>query len=149
MSEARERIIMVALPVEARIKELDQKQAEAVNGAIDSIGTVPGTRIDLPTADPAYPYYALLTSDPDAPVIIHRKTRPDEEGDWLVVSLMTPQQYRQQKEDERSGILADPAVRREIRVAAGTAATVAANTIAENITHGGAVPTTGTAGKSS
>lgn len=136
-------VIMVALPVVERIKELDQRQALAVNRAIDSIVTDPGTVIDLPTGDPANPYRALRSgSGLDAPVIIYRRARKDEDGDFLVVSLMSSEQYRQQRADERSGILNDPAVREEIRVAAGTAATVAARAIPGTPVTGDAAPTT-------
>ena len=143
MSDPEHRIILVALPVVERIRELDPKSAAAVNLAIDSIVTDPGSLIDLPTGDPANPYRALRSSrDPNAPVIIYRRARRDEDGDFLVVSLMSPEQYRQQIADERSGILNDPAIREEIRVAAGTAATVAARAIHGTVTQGGAVPTT-------
>jgi hypothetical protein len=125
MSGAEQRTIMVALPVEERIGKLVNKQAAAVNRAIDRIGTVPGRRIDLPTAPPGTPYYALQTSNPDAPVIIYREMRKEEDGDYLVVSLMTPSQFRQQQEVEESGVLDDPALRQEVRVVANTAATTA------------------------
>lgn len=146
MSEPGQRVIMVALPVVERIRELDPRLAAAVNRAIDRIVTDPGTVIDLPTGNPGNPYRALNTSsrDPNAPVIIYRRARRDEDGDFLVVSLMSPEQYRQQRADEQSGILKDPAVREEIRVAAGTAATVAVRAIpgTATTTQGGAVPTT-------
>jgi hypothetical protein len=130
MSEPGRRIIMVALPVETQLANLpSSEQADAVNDAIDSIGTVPGIPIDLPTADPGHPYQALRTNDPDAPVVIYRKTRPDEEGDFVVVSLMTPEQYTQQKADEKSGLLTQPAVREAIRVTAGAAAQAAVSMV--------------------
>lgn len=69
--------------------------------------------------------------------------RDDEDGDWLVVSLMTPAQYRQQQEVEQSGILDDPAVRQEVKVAADTAATAAVRALPGGVaTQPGAVPTT-------
>jgi hypothetical protein len=144
MSETGQRVIMVALPVEAQIRQLDERQAAAVNRAIDRLGTVQGRRIDLPTADPAYPYYALQAGSSGAPVIIYRQMRLGEGGDWLVVSLMTPAEYRQQIEDEQSGLLRDPAIRQEIRVAAGTAATTAVKAIPAPVngtSAGGATPT--------
>jgi hypothetical protein len=150
MSEARRRVIMVAVPVEERIGELRKTrpaEATAVNGAIDSIGTVAARRIDLPTAPPGTPYYALRTSSPDAPVVIYREMREDEDGDYLVVSLMTPGQYRQQQEVEESGILHDPALRREVRAVANTAATTAVRAIPETPADGGAASTTATANK--
>jgi hypothetical protein len=146
MSEPGRRVIMVAVPVEERIAELRETQsaeAAAVDGAIDRIGIVPGRRIDLPTAPAGTPYYALRTSDPDAPVIIYRQMRKDEDGDYLVVSLMTPSQYRQQQEAEESGILDDPSIRQEVVVVANTAATSAVRAFPGTVTRTqpGAVPT--------
>jgi hypothetical protein len=148
MTMSEQRVIMVAMPVETEIKELEEPQASSVNRAIERIGIIPGEPVDLPTADPARPYYAVHASDPRAPFVIYRQTREGEQGDWLVVSLMTPEEYRQQKADEQSGILNDPAIRQEIRVAAGTAATVAVKALAGTLTatQGGAAPTTGPVG---
>jgi hypothetical protein len=146
MSEPGQRVIMVALPVEERIRELDPRQAAAVNRTIDSIVTDPGIPIDLPTGDPGNPYRAVRSSDPDAPVVIYRRGRRGEDGDFFVVSLMSPEQYRQQKADEQSGILNDPAIREEIRVVASTASSTAVRSISGDITvtpTGGAAPTTG------
>lgn len=144
MSEAGQRTIMVALPVEERIVKLEKAQATAVNRAIDRIGTVPGRRIDLPTAPPGTPYYALQTSNPGAPVVIYREMRKEEDGDYLVVSLMTPGQFRQQQEVEESGILDDPALRQEVRVVANTAATTAVRAIPGTVSQADAAPTAGT-----
>ena len=146
MSERGRRVIMVAVPVEERIAEVEKvrpAEAAAVNRAINSIGTVPGRRIDLPTAPPGTPYYALRTSNPDAPVVIYRELRGDEDGDYLVVSLMTPGQYRQQQEVEESGVLDDPALRQEVRVVANTAATTAVRAMPGTAT-GDAAPTSKT-----
>ena len=146
MSERGRRVIMVAVPVEERIAEVEKvrpAEAAAVNRAINSIGTVPGRRIDLPTAPPGTPYYALRTGNPDAPVVIYRELRGDEDGDYLVVSLMTPGQYRQQQEVEESGILNDPAIRQEVRVVANTAATTAVRAMSGTAT-GDAAPTSET-----
>jgi hypothetical protein len=149
MSEPGRRVIMVAMPVEERVAELEKTQpaeAAAVNSAIDRIGTVLGSRIDLPTAPPGTPYYALPTRNPDGPVIIYRQMRDDEDGDYLVVSLTTPGAYRQQQEAEESGILNDPAIRQEVRVVANTAATAAVRALPEtaDATQSGAAPTTST-----
>ena len=150
MGKPGRRVIMVAMPVDERIAELNKirpAEAVAVNRAIDSIGTVTGRRIDLPTAPSGTPYYALRTGNPDAPVVIYREMRKDEDGDYLVVSLMTPSQYRQQQEVEESGILDDPSIREEVRVVANTAATSAVratahiSTPAVTVTQPGAAST--------
>jgi hypothetical protein len=125
-----------------KVCEAQPAEAVAVNRAIDRVGTVPGRRIDLPTAPRGTPYYALRTSNPDAPVIIYRKMRDDEDGDWLVVSLMTPAQYRQQQEVEQSGYSTTPAVRQEVKVAADTAATAAVRAFPGGVaTQPGAIST--------
>jgi hypothetical protein len=137
--------IAVAQPVIQRIKTLRADQAAAVEAAIRTIGIEPGEPVDLPTARPGTPYRAQRPRLPEAPVLIYREGQPGESGDWLVVSLMTPGEYRQQKADEQSGALRDPVIREEIRVAAGTAAaTAVAHPVTVTITPaGGAAPTTG------
>lgn len=120
---------MIAIPVLRRIEQLDPERAAAVNRAIDNIGTETGVAIDLPNGDPANPYLALRSRHPDAPLVIYRRARQDEDSDFLVVSLMSPEEYRQQQADERSGLFRDPAVREEIRVVAGTAAAAAVRAI--------------------
>lgn len=137
--------IAVAQPVIQKIRTLRGDQAAAVQAAMHTIGADPGESVDLPTARPGTPYKALRTSLPEAPVIIYRQAQPGEQADWFVVSLMTPDEYRQQKADEQSGALRDPAIREEIRIAAGTAATTAATGAASSETvpqAGGAAPTT-------
>src|SRR5690348_8849282 len=68
---------------------------------------------------------AVLRTTPRNHLVIYRESRPDEPGDWLVVSLMTPEEFGQQKQDEMSLAIRNPDVRREIAIAAGTAATTA------------------------
>lgn len=137
--------IAVAQPVIQKIRTLRGDQAAAVQAAMHTIGADPGEYVDLPTARPGTPYKALRTSLAEAPVIIYRQAQPVEQADWFVVSLMTPDEYRQQKADEQSGALRDPAIREEIRIAAGTAATTAAAAGASGETApqtGGAATTT-------
>jgi hypothetical protein len=144
MNEPGQPVILVAVPVMNRIKDLGRKEAAGVGMAIDRIGTVPGTAIDLPTGDPSNPYLALRTGGRGGLVIIYRRARIDENGDFVVVALMTPGQYRQQQADEQSGLLKDPVVREEIRIAAETAATIAVRAIPGSVTttsSGGAATT--------
>jgi len=125
MNMAEQPRIVISPPVKRRIDHLDPAEAAAVRKAIRSIGAVPGEPIDLPTARPGAPYQAQRPDLPEAPVVIYRKAQPGDPGDWLVISLMTPDEYGQQKADEQSPLLKDPLVRQEIRIAAGTAATTA------------------------
>jgi len=102
----------------------------------------------LPTAPPGYPYQAQRPDLATAPLVIYRQSQAEEPGDWLVVSLMTPGEFRQQKQDELSEALRNPEVRRFIEVAAGTAATyVNAEPGAVTVTQPGAASTAATAGK--
>lgn len=137
--------IAVAQPVIQAINTLRADQAAAVQTAIRTIGVEPGEPVDLPTAPPGYPYQAQRPPLATAPVLIYRGTRPDEQGDWLVVSLMTPEEFRQQKQDEQSAALHNPDVRRDIAIAAGTAATtVSSSPGSVNIRPtGGAASTSG------
>jgi hypothetical protein len=140
--------IAVAEPVMRRIGRLRADLARAVEDAIRRIGTEPGEPIDLPNARPGTPYQVQRPADPAAPVIIYRRTRGGEKGDYLVVSLMTPEEYRQQRQDEQSDALRDPGIRRDIAVAAGTAVSILVEAIPGTVTvtpaQGGAVPTIGT-----
>jgi len=58
---------------------------------------------------------------------------------------MTPEEFRQQKQDEQSAALHNPDVRRDIVIAAGTAATTVSSTPGSGDIRptGGAAPTTG------
>jgi hypothetical protein len=122
--ERRSPQIAIARTVIRRLDTLPADQADAVRDAIRTIGIVPGEPVDLPTARRGTPYKAQIPRLATAPVVIYRRTQPDEQGDWLVVSFMTPGEYRQQKHDEQSGVLRDPVVRQDIRIAAGTAVSV-------------------------
>jgi len=126
MSMAEERRapqIAVAQPVMEAIGTLPEDQADAVRAAIRTIGVQAGEPIDLPTAPPGYPYQAQRPRLATAPLVIYRQSQQGEPGKWLVVSLMTPEEFRQQKQDEQSEALRNPEVRRFLEVAAGTAAT--------------------------
>lgn len=126
MSMAEERHvprIAAVRPVIERIDALPADQATAVRAAMHTIGVQRGEPIDLPTAPDGYSYMAQRPHLATAPLVIYRRSQPDEPGDWLVVSLMTPEEFWQQKQDELSNALRNPDVRREIATAAGTAAT--------------------------
>jgi hypothetical protein len=135
--------IAVVQPVIQAIKTLPADKARAVEGAIRAIGVEPGVPVDLPTAPAGYPYRAQRPRLASAPFVIYRESQPDELGDWLVVSLMAPEEFGQQKRDERSGVLRNPDVRREIAIAADTAASTASTGPGAGgiIPDGGAAPT--------
>lgn len=119
--ERRSPQIAVARTVIRRLETLPVDQEHAVQDAIRTIGVIPGEPVDLPTERYGTPYQAQRPRLATAPIVIYRQTQRDERGDWLVVSLMTPEEYRQQKYAEQSGALRDPVVRHDIRIAAGTA----------------------------
>ena len=137
--------VAVVRPVIEAINSLRADQRDAVQAAIRTIGIESGEPVDLPTAPPGYPYRAQRPNLATAPVVIYRESQREEPGQWLVVSLMSPEEFRQQKQDERSGVLSDPDVRRSIAIAADTAATtINAGPGSVNIApDGGAASTTG------
>jgi hypothetical protein len=99
--------------------------ARAVNAAIRDIGVKQGVRLNIPTEPPAEPFLAVRPTLRDAPVVIYRRTTPEEQGDWLVVSLMKPDDYRAARHAEEVVANAAPAVRKLVNaVVAGTVATV-------------------------
>ena len=120
-------------------------QADAVSAAIDAITAAEGRRIDLPGAPPAEPFLAKEPNDPRAPVVIYRRATTDEEGDWLVVSLMNRDDYRAARQAEQALATTPPAVRELVNgVVAGTVATanVTPPPGTVTVTHGGAAATT-------
>jgi hypothetical protein len=129
-------VAVVRTVIEA-INGLRADQGNAVKAALRTIGSKPGEPVDLPNSR-GYSYQAQPPPLAAAPVLIYRRSQSGEQGDWLVVALMTPEEFRQQKQDEQSVALSNPAVRRDIAIAAGTAATtVTATPGSVNITPGG------------
>jgi hypothetical protein len=131
-------------PVIQAIRDLRADQRDAVQAAIRTIGVEPGEPVDLPIAPAGHPYLAQRPPLATAPVVIYRRAQASEQGDWLVVSLMSQEEFRQQKQDEQSEALRDPAVRRDIQIGAVTAATtVSTEPGSPGIARdGGAAPTT-------
>jgi hypothetical protein len=126
MSMAEERRaprVAVVRPVVEGIDALPADQRDAVRAAIRTIGIERGEPIDLPTAPAGFPYRAQRPHLTTAPLVIYRESQRGEQGDYLVVSLMTPEAFQQQKQDELSTALRNPDVRDEIASIAGTAAT--------------------------
>lgn len=121
-------------------------QAQAVHAAMNGLDTETAEPLHIPSAPPGTPFLALTTSLPDAPVVVYRRTTPDEPGDWLVVSLLNPEQYQQLRRAEEA-LDANKAAREIFTaVVEGTVPTSNATTPARTPTitqTGGAVPTTG------
>src|ERR1700722_7278201 len=101
-------------------------QAAAVSDAINDIIVRPGQPTNLPGAPPAEPFLVKEPSDPSAPVVIYRRATTDEQGKWLVVSLMNRDDYRAARQAEQILAAAPPAVRNLVKtVIGGTVATIA------------------------
>ena len=131
------------------LSEAKPEQAEAVHAAIREIGTRTGEPLDIPGSPPDTPFLALKTSLRDAPVVVYRRTLPDEPGDWLVVSLLSSEEYQDVRRAEEIMSTA-PAVREIVNaVVAGTVATVnvAAHPGTVTVTQPGAAATTSTTDK--
>lgn len=137
--------IWLTAAARSALEELSSGQARAVNAAIRDIPGKRGQRFNIPGAPPAEPFLAIEPEDSDAPVVIYRRTTTDEQGDWLVVSLMNRSDYHAVRRAEQSLAAAPPAIRDIVNaVVEGTVATV--NVTAPPGTAsstGGAAPTTG------
>ena len=128
-----------------RLQAVAPSQADAVSGAINDIPDNPGNpgrRLNLPGAPPAEPFLAVEPRDPDAPAVIYRRTTPEEDGDWLVVSLMSQDDYRAARRAEIALAAAPPAVRELVNaVVTGTVATVTARAVPGTVNTGAVNPT--------
>jgi hypothetical protein len=132
----------------SELRTTSPEQAHAVTRAINEIPVRRGQPIDLPGAPSDAPFLAREPADPDAPVVIYRRTTIGEDGDWLVVSLMKRGVYRSNRRAERELADSSPAVqnlvRRTIGNIANTAATSSGVELPEDVTpDGGAARTSG------
>src|ERR1039457_772499 len=80
--------IWLTVAARSALEKLSPGQAGAVHAAIRDIPSKHGQRFNIPGAPPAEPFLAVEPENPDAPVVIYRRTTTHEQGDWLVVSLM-------------------------------------------------------------
>lgn len=95
--------------------------AASVAAAISDIPEIPGEALGLPGAPPAEPFLIKEPLDPDAPAILYRRATPDEEGDWLVVSLLDRDDYRALRQAEQDLAAYPPPIQGIVRAAlAGT-----------------------------
>lgn len=107
------------------LARLPRAQAQAVNRAIREIPSKPGRRLRIPGAPPAEPFLAAVPENREAPVVVYRRSTPEEDGDWLVVSLMNRGDYYTACRAEEALAAAPPAVRESVEaVVAATVATV-------------------------
>jgi hypothetical protein len=107
------------------LESLPSDQADAVSTAIRHIPSNPGRPLNLPGAPPAQPFLAVEPEDRAAPVVIYRHATPLEDGDWLVVSLMPPADYRATRHAEQTLASAPPAAREGVTsVVRGTVSAV-------------------------
>ncbi|MDT5368825.1 MAG: hypothetical protein QOH87_2730 [Trebonia sp.] len=104
--------ILVTSEAQAALDALNEakpEQARAVHAAISDLGTGRAEPLHIPGAPPDTPFLAVEPSVRDAPVVVYRRTAPDEPGDWLVVSLLSPQEYLQVRRAEQT-LIASPGV---------------------------------------
>ncbi len=86
--------VRLTVAVADEINGLPKAQADAVRDTIKRIGQDVGEPVDLPDAPPGTEYLALTPVNREAPVVIYRPMLPKEDGDWLVTSLIAPDQYK-------------------------------------------------------
>jgi hypothetical protein len=136
--------IWLTVAARSALEKLSPGQAGAVHAAIRDIPSKHGQRFNIPGAPPAEPFLAVEPENPDAPVVIYRRTTTDEQGDWLVVSLMNPGDYHAVRRAEQSLAAAPPAIRDIVNaVVEGAVATVNVNASPGTATTtSGAAPTT-------
>jgi hypothetical protein len=116
--------IRITRSAREQIGTLDAAAARAVDSALAALDERPGRPINLPGAPAGTSYLALPTRRSAAgPVIIYRPTLPSEGEGWLVVSLLSPEEYRNIGRAEEL-VTASPAAREIVNaVVAGTIAT--------------------------
>lgn len=127
------------------LSEARPAQARAVYAAIRDIDARTGELLNIPPASRGTPFLALRSSLKGVPVVVYRRTLPGEPGDWLVVSLLSPEEFQNIRRAE--GILAiTPEVQEIVNaVVAGTVATdsVIARPGSASPQSGGAASTAG------
>ncbi|HVB45232.1 MAG TPA: hypothetical protein VNF47_21360 [Streptosporangiaceae bacterium] len=100
-------------------------QGGTLRRLIVGIPQAEGIPVDISGAPPGTQYLAIVSDDPELPVIVYRPTLPDEEGEWLVTALLDRDTYQQQKQAEKRGLLQNDTVRAGIQAAAMAAAAIA------------------------
>jgi hypothetical protein len=80
---------LVTRTAQEQICALNEDERDAVDAVIESTGLDNGELIELPSGEEGKVYRAVRTRGESTPVIIYREDR----GSWLILSLMTPQEY--------------------------------------------------------
>ena len=75
------------------IKGMEPDEADAVVRVIERLDSAEGDPADLPGAPPGTQYLAITPENPKAPVVIYRPMLRNEDGDWLVTSLIPRDKY--------------------------------------------------------
>jgi hypothetical protein len=122
--------IWLTVAAEAAFRDLQAtapSQATAVSDAINDIPAHPGQRIDLPGAPPEAPFLAKEPTDLAAPVVIYRHALGSEQGEWLVVFLMSRDDYREVRRAEQRLAYSPPVVRDFVHAVVGTLAAATVN----------------------
>jgi hypothetical protein len=116
--------IWLTAAARGELEVLSPEAKLAVVETISAIGDRRGERLDIPVASAAEPFLALEPAVRQAPVVIYRRTTPEERGDWLVVSLMKRDEYDAARRAEEALAVAPASVRDIVNAAvAGTAST--------------------------
>jgi len=122
--------IRITRSAREQIGALDAAAARAVDSVLAALDESHGRPINLPGAPAGTSYLALPTRRSAAgPVIIYRPMLPSEGEGWLVVSLLSPAEYRNIGRAEEL-VIASPAAREIVNaVVAGTVATATATAL--------------------
>lgn len=85
---------LVTRTAQDQILALDDDERDAVDAAVENLSEESGEPIDLPAALKGAAYRAIKTSGGDTPVVIYRAVPEGEGGGWLILSLMSPDEYK-------------------------------------------------------
>jgi hypothetical protein len=128
-----------------QVRALDDADALVVDSAIGKLGEGTGEPIRLPGAPAGTSYLALWARNRGGPVIIYRPLLPGEGDGWLIVSLLSANEYRDMRRAEEL-VATSPAAREIVNaLVAGTVGTGKAAAPSRSVgtpATSGAAPTT-------
>jgi hypothetical protein len=120
--------IRITRSAREQIDALNDIDAQAVDAALQVLDTRPGKPINLPGAPAGTSYLAVPAWTQDGssgPVIAYRPRLPTEGTGWLVLALLSPEQYQDMRRAEELAATT-PAVRELIQaIVAGTVSATA------------------------
>jgi hypothetical protein len=90
---ARAPDVRMTKAVAGELQQMSRQRRAAVTATIDRIGLDRGEPADVPGAPAGTEYLALTPHDHRAPIVVYRPMLPEEDGDWLVTSLVAREQY--------------------------------------------------------